>query len=327
MGEIRKLPEDLASAHERIRTLEAELERARENAQNADEQIRAARINAGDAEQQIATARENFGELEAQIVAARRERERLLALVEHWRERASARRGFWQGLFARRPRSPLPVALRRARDRVSRRFLQGSGIEIGALHSPVAPARGARVRYVDRLSTAELREAYPEQAEYRLVEVDVLDDGETLSRFDPSSLDFLVASHMLEHCENPLGTLRCHLEKLSVGGVLFYIVPDRRGSFDARRPLTSFEHLERDDREGPEASRWDHYLEFAELVARTMLTDRGNIHFHVWEDTSFRDFLERASVYLAGDSGSDAAFTIEYFELSHAEIIAVLRKR
>jgi hypothetical protein len=51
-----------------------------------------------------------------------------------------------------------------------------------------------------------------------------------------------------------------------------------------------------------------------------MMEARSSIHFHVWEDTTFRDFLEQAAQYLSG------AFRVEHFELNHAEVIAVLRR-
>jgi len=108
----------------------------------------------------------------------------------------------------------IPDHMLARRREVSARFLQGTGIEIGALHYPlwVDPDR-ARVRYVDRLTVPELREQYPELSAYALVEVDVVDDGETLSSFADSTLDFVIGNHMLEHCENPLGTTRNYLAR------------------------------------------------------------------------------------------------------------------
>jgi SAM-dependent methyltransferase len=216
---------------------------------------------------------------------------------------------------------------------VSARYLAGDGIEIGALHHPlwVDPAR-ARVRYVDRLTVADLRRQYPELAAYELVPVDVVDDGETLSRFEDGSLDFIVGNHMLEHCENPLGTMRNHLRKVRRGGLLYYAVPDKRMSFDVDRPLTPFEHLVRDDREGPQGSRLDHFREWAVLVnkqrrpeeleahLRELLALNYSIHFHVWDATTWADFLDRAHAYL------QPSFEVEYLAQNDTEIITVLRR-
>ncbi len=100
------------------------------------------------------------------------------------------------------------------------------------------------------------------------VAVDVVDDGERLDAIDDASQGFLVANHMLEHCENPLGTLRNHLRKVAPGGWLFYAMPDMRCCFDSVRPLTRFDHLVADDADGGRGSREGHFLEWAKLINR-----------------------------------------------------------
>src|SRR5690349_12337154 len=60
-------------------------------------------------------------------------------------------------------------------------YLRGDGLEIGALHNPLKVPPTARVRYVDRMGVADLRREYPELSRERLVDVDILDDGETLA--------------------------------------------------------------------------------------------------------------------------------------------------
>ncbi len=333
----------LDRARSRIDALEVELERARLGIADLEGQIERARVNDADLKAQLDRARANDADLKAQLERARSGSEDLVRQLEasrierlHLTERLQSLARPPHGWLPRwlagaTTEQPVPSHMVRARRRVARRHLRGRGLEIGALHSPIPVGRGVAVRYVDRLPTEALRREYPEWSNVDMVEVDVVDDGERLETIPDGSQDFLIASHMLEHCENPLGTMRIHLAKLRPGGVLFYVVPDRRGSFDAERPLTSFEHLVRDDREGPEGSRWEHYLEFSRLankspedqvetIARRMLEARANIHFHVWEDSSFREFLERAADHL------QTPLRVEHFELNHAEIIAVLRR-
>src|SRR4051812_44103530 len=48
------------------------------------------------------------------------------------------------------------------RARIAAKHIFGEGIEIGALHNPQLISSQARVRYVDRYSTADLRREYPE---------------------------------------------------------------------------------------------------------------------------------------------------------------------
>jgi SAM-dependent methyltransferase len=220
----------------------------------------------------------------------------------------------------------------RLRNRLSKRYLRGEGIEIGALHFPLWTSQRATVRYVDRLDTEGLRRHYPELDAQPLVPVHIVDDGERLHTIAPDSLDFIIANHMLEHCENPLGSLRTHLSRLKPGGFLYYAVPDKRKTFDIDRPLTPFDHLVRDDQAGPEVSRADHFYEWIKLVNKRStreeieaefqhLTEINySIHFHVWDRDSYLEFLARARDYLPG------SFEAVHVEPNDFEIISVLRK-
>ena len=160
---------------------------------------------------------------------------------------------------------PPPVYLE-ARAEFAAHYLFGEGLEIGPLHQPLQMPPRARVRYVDRMTTDQLRSEYPELAGWKLTEVDVVDDGETLATIADGSQDFIVANHFLEHCENPIGTIETHLRKLRPGGVLFYAVPDKRFTFDFRRPVTPLAEMVADYEQGPERSRQQHYLEWSRFV-------------------------------------------------------------
>ena len=88
---------------------------------------------------------------------------------------------------------------------VARRYLGGEGIEIGALLLPLKVPRAARVRYVDRYTLAGLREHCPELAAYTLVDPDIVDDGEVLTTLTDGSQDFVIANHVSEHTQDPVG--------------------------------------------------------------------------------------------------------------------------
>jgi SAM-dependent methyltransferase len=192
------------------------------------------------------------------------------------------------------------------RRRFGARLLRGDGLEIGALHNPFPAPRRARVRFVDRHSTPQLREEYPELAALALVDVDVVDDGETLASVPDASQDFVIASHFLEHTEDPIGTIAAHLRVLRPGGTLLLALPDRRETFDRHREGTPLEHLVADHDEGPERSRAQHYEEWARLVdlplgnveaegvtahATDLQRRRYSIHFHCWTAEEFSSQL------------------------------------
>jgi predicted SAM-dependent methyltransferase len=220
-------------------------------------------------------------------------------------------------------------------------YLKGEGIEIGALHQPLAAPPQAHVRYVDRMTTPDLRREYPELADYDLTEVDIVDDGERLATLGAESQDFIVANHFLEHTEDPVGTIETHLEKLKPGGVLFYAVPDKRFTFDFRRPVTPIEHMVADHEEGPAASRPEHFREWSryvleherpegagekweeqqiEAVAQQLEAQNYSIHMHVWTQAEFLRLI------LTLRDRSEAAFDIEAAARVGLEFVVVLRK-
>jgi SAM-dependent methyltransferase len=219
----------------------------------------------------------------------------------------------------------------RVRRQLARRFLRGNGLEVGALNLPLWMPRGATVRYVDRKPLEGLRAEYPEWAAWDIVAPDIVADGETLAGIPDASADFVVANHFLEHTEDPIGTLAAHLRVLKPGGVGFYAVPDKRFTFDVRRPVTSVVHVAADHRDGPERSRHDHFLEWARLVgdvpeervpaeAARLEAERASIHFHVWTPDAFAELL----VHCRGETG--LPLEIEVLQPVQREFIAIIRK-
>ena len=218
-----------------------------------------------------------------------------------------------------------------ARDRLARKYLSGAGLEIGALHLPLRVPEGATVKYVDRAPVENLYENYPELSLFRLTPVDIIDNGETLDSVPPSSQDFIIANHFLEHCENPVRTLMTHVSRLKPGGVLYLAVPDKDKTFDKRRPVTRLDHIIKDYESGPEWSRFEHYREWARLVeqcpeakaddrAQKLLAAQYSIHFHVWRQADFQELLEYLKIDLK------QGFIIRETASSRNEFIFIIQK-
>lgn len=218
-------------------------------------------------------------------------------------------------------------------------FLRGQGIEVGALHNPLAVPEDVRVRYVDRLTKQGLYEHYPELREYNLVEVDIVDNGETLEKLPSASQNFIIANHFFEHCQDPIATLTSFSRVLTEGGVVYMAIPDKRFTFDKDRDRTSLEHLIEDHREGPERSRSQHYREWVtqvephfgrrytdeEAAARIddLSTQDYSIHFHAWLP---EDIAELLAYCIRQESlPFEVLFAGEFNE--NSEMIYVLRKR
>lgn len=221
---------------------------------------------------------------------------------------------------------------RAARREIASRYLSGSGLEIGALHQPLSVPSDVTVRYVDRMTVEQLREQYPELSRYDLVEVDVIDDGEVLRSVSDASVDFVIANHMMEHCQDPIGSLENHLRVLKPGGILYLSVPDKRFTFDRDRSVTPLEHMARDYEDGPAWSKDSHFEEWARVMekmpeesvvtrAKELATTDFSIHFHVWTQTEFLRLL------LFCQDDLRFPFEIELLQKNDMEIISVLRKR
>jgi SAM-dependent methyltransferase len=222
-----------------------------------------------------------------------------------------------------------------ARAEFAARYLFGEGLEIGPLHQPLKMPPHAKPRYVDRMPVEQLREEYPELAGWDLTPVDAIDDGERLETIAAGSQDFIVANHFLEHCENPIGTIETHLGKLRPGGVLFYAVPDKRYTFDFRRPVVTLEHMVVDYVEGPEGSRGGHYEEWSRLVlveepepeertlarARELEAAGYSIHMHAWTQAEF------LAMILECRRRFDGGFDVEAAARQGIEFVVVLRKQ
>jgi len=224
--------------------------------------------------------------------------------------------------------SPAAILDRRL---IAYRFIRGEGIEIGALHLPLEVPRSARVKYVDRLSVADLRKQYPELSSLPLLEPDIIDDGTRLDTVADGSQDFVIANHFIEHAPDPLGALSNMLRVLRKDGVLFLAIPDKRFSFDVDRPVTSLEHLIKDHAEGPEWSRRDHYKEWVQFVDKlegadaekqlaALLESDYSIHFHVWSPIEMFEMI----TLLKKEMGLQ--FDIALFYQHFDECIFILRK-
>jgi SAM-dependent methyltransferase len=181
--------------------------------------------------------------------------------------------------------------LKRLRLYLSKKYIHGSGLEIGALHKPLRLFNGANVLYVDRKTVDKLRSDYPELNHHSLVDIDIIDDGERLNTIEDSSADFIVASHFLEHCEDPIMTIETFIRVLRPDGILFLAVPDKR-LIDKNRSLTNLEHLIADHRFGPTISREDHFKEYEECVVHRPVKRGYSIHYHVW---TYKEIVELLS--------------------------------
>jgi SAM-dependent methyltransferase len=233
------------------------------------------------------------------------------------------------------------------------------GIEIGPLDRPVITKQDGRIIYIDHTDTASLKGKYendPNVNVEAIANVDAIWGAQTLQEaIGPDvKVDYVVASHVIEHVPDLITWLEELCAVLKPGGEVRLAVPDRRFTFDhlrrettladilsarlarARIPsptaildfllnATTVSHVDAWERKlNPSALKPTHTVDQAMSVARDSL-ENGNYHdVHCWVFTprSFADLFAKA-----GEAGlirfACSAFhdTAQY----HIEFFAALR--
>lgn len=221
--------------------------------------------------------------------------------------------------------------MRLDRESIAGMYIKGHGVEIGALHTPLRIPKSAKVRYIDRKSALDLRKQYPEINSKELFNVDIIDDGEHLSKIKDSTQDFVIANHFLEHCQNPIGAIGNMLRVLKNGGVLYLSIPDKRYSFDADRPQTSIDHILRDYQEGPEWSKRQHFEEWTTYIGKlkdveaeqhvlNLMNIDYSIHYHAWTQTEIIELVATLKKKFS------FGFEVELICKNMGEVIIILKK-
>ena len=118
------------------------------------------------------------------------------------------------------------------------------GIEIGPLDRPIITKQDGEVIYVDHADTASLRNKYkddPNVENVAIVNVDAVWGAQTLQEAvgPDRKVDYIVASHVIEHVPDLITWLEELRTVLKPGGEVRLAVPDRRFTFDYMRRETT----------------------------------------------------------------------------------------
>lgn len=68
-------------------------------------------------------------------------------------------------------------------------------------------------------------------------------EGSSLPQINNDQYDFLLSCHNLEHIANPIKAVAEWKRVIKKNGVILLVLPDKRFTFDKKRPYTNFEHL------------------------------------------------------------------------------------
>ena len=112
-----------------------------------------------------------------------------------------------------------------------------AALEIGARDAPLLRKPQHDVRYVDYAPTEVVKanQFDPAIRIEEIVDVDLVWGDEPLVALNGRQVDYVVASHVIEHVPDPIGWLQEIADVLRPNGVLGLAIPDKRFTFDALR--------------------------------------------------------------------------------------------
>jgi SAM-dependent methyltransferase len=124
------------------------------------------------------------------------------------------------------------------------------GLEVGAFDRPFFTPQETNVRFLDYRSAADARAfaaATPGHSPDYVVELDYLVPGSGSWDMVPdNTFDWILSSHAMEHVPNLIGVFNTIASKLKPGGLSIAILPDKRRTFDAYRPVTTLGRIVED---------------------------------------------------------------------------------
>ena len=217
-------------------------------------------------------------------------------------------------------------------------FLEGFGLEIGALHNPARLNRTWTIEYADAISKKEAMLIFPEINSKDLVDVQhIIDLDKTgLADIRTAKYDFVIMNHVIEHVANPIHVIAELFRVVKKEGYIAISAPDKTYTFDRARELTTFAHLHGEYINKVDFVSDEHYQDFVEkcianidklnsLEMKTQIQKAKSRreHAHVWDSHSFEQFM-RQSFEVLGISAQAV-----YCSLGHenrAEIFLLYRK-
>lgn len=204
------------------------------------------------------------------------------------------------------------------------KFCQGKGIEIGPGWTPYCTER--ETIFIDRF---DHRATQPQP-------LDILADAAQLPLLEATA-QFILSSHCLEHCPNPLGVLYEWKRTLCDNGILFLILPHGERTFDRGRELTPLKHIIEDYKNDTDISDSTHWEEFSRFsipqykhtwLERARREDgslnfewiagRGHLHYHVWNQINLADLVHHA--------GFDILYAMEELPERSDSFLVIARK-
>ena len=218
--------------------------------------------------------------------------------------------------------------------------LKGNLLAIGELHHPF-PYNNltTKITYADYLTKEQSLELFKHRNDFdksKIVDVDVICRADKIPSPD-NSFDAVVTSHLLEHVENVYATIE---EWLRVSKeYVYFVVPDKRFTFDNKREITPLQHFIDDYNNKVEKVSKEHYEDMIRNlddwglhvhnlkdnievndIAEKFYQEQPNSHIHVFILDSVVQMLEHGRTFLPYD-------IIDIKQLGQMHICCLIKKR
>lgn len=216
------------------------------------------------------------------------------------------------------------------RNEIAKQFIKGRGLEIGAFHNPWPIPPGAQVVYCDQNCADWVIKKYNWKGDpSRVVRPDFIDNAQDLYDVPDNTFDFVIGSHVLEHCISPLTALTNHARVLKQGGVIIHAIPERTQTFDSSRSNATLECLIRDDIDSGYDNMMNHYADYFRHVdkipeneleqrCKSAYYAKEDVHFHAWDQHVMRVMIDYAC--------HKNNLHLELFKFVGHEVFVVMRK-
>jgi SAM-dependent methyltransferase len=116
-------------------------------------------------------------------------------------------------------------------------------------------------------------------------------EASDLVNIENEKYDFLLSSHCLEHCANAIQTLKEWKRVVKKDGYLLILVPNKKHTFDHKRPLTTLQHFIEDENNGITEKDLTHLKEILEL--HDLGLDKNAGTFEQFSERSKNNFENR----------------------------------
>ncbi len=103
--------------------------------------------------------------------------------------------------------------------------------------------------------------------------------------------DFILSCHCLEHTANPVKALKEWTRVIKPGGTFILVLPDKKNTFDNKRPYTTFEHLLDDYKNNTGEDDTTHFSEV--LALHDLQKDDGVKSYEELEQRTRSNFSNR----------------------------------